>query len=287
MGQTDDGVPFLALELLEGADLAQVLAERQPLPVVDVVGWVLQALEAVAEAHSRGIVHRDLKPANLFLARRRDGGEIVKVLDFGISKILALIGTAPTLTETSSILGSPVYMAPEQLRNAKTVDSRADVWSVGVVLYELLAGHPPFQADNVAELFVAILEHAPASLRSSRSDIPAPLEEVLLRCLARDVDERFADVADLAEALAPFGPPGSEALVTRVRRVLQAAGNAQRGKRGERPLRSRVRLLAGVVAAVGAIVAAYLAASGHVTGWLGAGHHEPPSASPGPPALLR
>jgi serine/threonine-protein kinase len=183
MGRTDAGAPFLALELLEGADLARVLAERQPLRVVDVVGWVLQALDAIAEAHSLGIVHRDLKPANLFLATRRDGTEIVKVLDFGISKNLAVTGATPTLTATSSILGSPVYMAPEQLRNAKTVDSRADVWSVGVVLYELLTCRVPFHADNVAELFVAILEHTPAPARSLRSDLPAQLEHVVMRCL--------------------------------------------------------------------------------------------------------
>jgi serine/threonine-protein kinase len=277
MGRTDAGAPFLALELLDGADLARVLAERQPLPVVDVVGWVVQALDAVAEAHALGIVHRDLKPANLFLARRRDGTEIVKILDFGISKNLAATGATPRLTATSSILGSPVYMAPEQVRNAKTVDSRADVWSVGVALYELLTGQLPFRADNIAELFVAILEHTPTPMRPLRSDLPPPLEPVIMRCLARNVEERFADVGDLAQALAPFGPPGIEATVERVRRVLRAGRSAAAGKaRGASRRRALLRWIVGALAA-GAIALASLAAAGHAGGWLAAG---PPSAPP-------
>jgi serine/threonine-protein kinase len=278
-GRTDTGTPFLALELLDGDDLACVLAERRRLPVADVVGWVVQALDAVAEAHALGIVHRDLKPANLFLARRRDGTEIVKILDFGISKNLAVTAAAPALTATSSILGSPVYMAPEQVRNAKTVDSRADVWSVGVVLYELLTGQLPFRADNVAELFIAILEHTPAPMRSLRSDLPAPLEQVILRCLARDVEERFADVGDLAGALAPFGPPGIEATVERVRRVLQARRKAATGK-AHSPSRRWARLgwIAGLFAA-GAIAAASLIASGHGPGRPAGERPAPPSAA--------
>jgi serine/threonine-protein kinase len=280
MGQTEAGAPFLALELLEGADLAGVLAERGRLPVVDVVGWILQALDGIAEAHSLGIIHRDLKPANLFLAKRRDGTEIVKVLDFGISKNLALSGTTPALTVTSSILGSPMYMAPEQLRNAKTVDARADVWSLGVVLYELLSGRLPFRADNVAELFVAILEHTPEPMRSVRSDIPAPLEQIVMCCLAREADERFADVGDLAEALAPFGPAGVDATVQRIRRVLQAADGTPKAKaRRASARRNRLRWIA-AIAAAGAIAAASLAASGCLSRWLDAGGHASPSASP-------
>src|ERR1019366_1882364 len=134
----------MVLEMLEGEDLSRVLeqcAERgEPLPVVRVVDWILQAIEGLAEAHALGIVHRDLKPANLFLAKRRDGSSILKVLDFGISKFSSAAGASPTLTATSSLLGSPVYMPPEQLRDARSVDERADIWSLGVVLYELLNG---------------------------------------------------------------------------------------------------------------------------------------------------
>src|SRR5258708_2530354 len=221
-GHRAAGTPFIALDLLEGDDLARVLQEHAPLPIDDAVGWVLQALEALAEAHALGIVHRDLKPANLFLARRRDGTSVLKVLDFGISKNTAAIGAAPTLTVTASILGSPVYMAPEQLRDAKTVDGRADIWAIGVVLYELLTGRLPFVAQNVVDLCVALLERRPPPLRAARPEIAPTLENVVTRCLSRDIEERFQNVAALAEALAPFAPPGADAAVERIRRVLQA-----------------------------------------------------------------
>jgi serine/threonine protein kinase len=168
VGQTGGGFPFMALELLDGVDLAKLLEERGPMLASEIVGWVLQALEALAEAHSLGIVHRDLKPANLFLARRRDGTHTLKILDFGISKSPAAVGAATTLTVTSSILGSPVYMAPEQLRDAKSVDPRADIWAIGVVLYELLTGRLPFVAANIADLCVAILERSPPPVCARR-----------------------------------------------------------------------------------------------------------------------
>ncbi len=252
VGQLETGAPFMALELLDGADLAAVLQQGRRLSVHDVVDWILQALEALAEAHSLGIVHRDLKPANLFLARRRDGTRVVKVLDFGISKFSGLAGAQPTFTVTSSILGSPVYMAPEQLRNAKSVDARADIWAVGVVLYELLSGNLPFFADNVAELFVAVLEHAPASLQACRPDIPPELEAVVMRCLARDVEARFQDVADLAVALAPFALGGDHPSVERIRHVMRTADEWT----GRHPKLSRQRkrvhrLVAAAIAAVG------------------------------------
>ena len=279
MGRTESGTPFLALELLAGADLEHIIAEWRRLPIADVVGWVVQALDAVAEAHALGFVHRDLKPANLFLARRRDGTQIVKVLDFGISKNLGASGAAPTLTATATMLGSPAYMAPEQLRNAKTVDARADVWSLGVALYELLTGQMPFRAESIAEICVAILEHTPISMRALRSDIPASLEQVVLRCLARNPEERFPNVGELARALAPFGPPGIEATVERVERVLRVAESATGKGRTANRRRSILRWIAGALAVGAVVVVASLVSYEHAHGSLPAEHRAPPPAA--------
>jgi serine/threonine-protein kinase len=264
MGLTDRGSPFIVLELLEGADLSQILESRGPLPVSEVVGWIVQALEAMAEAHSLGIVHRDLKPANLFLARRRDGTSIVKVLDFGISKDRRRPPATPALTATSSILGSPAYMAPEQLRDARTVDARADIWAMGVVLYELLAGGLPFRAANVADMCVAILERDLLPVRSIRSDTQRALDDVVRRCLARDPAKRFPDVAALAEALVPFAPPGTEKAVDRIRHLVSAgAGDSVDDGRSLGSRRRRKGAFVAVVAAAGlaAVVAAGFAAT--------------------------
>jgi eukaryotic-like serine/threonine-protein kinase len=244
-GSLADGTPFMVLELLEGADLACVLERGAALPIADVIDWVLQALEGLAEAHALGIVHRDIKPANLFLARRRDGTSIVKVLDFGVSKHYPVSDPTPTLTVTSSIIGSPLYTAPEQLCNAKSVDARADIWAVGVVLYELLAGRPPFQGDNVAALFIAILERSPPSLRRRRAEVPLDLEKVVMRCLSQDPEERFQNVADLAEALAPFGPKGALQSAERTGHIIRTAAQWTSSATRTKPLPGRRRRASG------------------------------------------
>ncbi len=204
-GKTDEGAPFLVMEHLEGEDLHRLISRRGPLPLEEAVEYVLEACDAMVEAHARGIVHRDLKPSNLFLTTRGDGRPLVKVLDFGISKLATQEGEGE-LTETLAILGSPGYMAPEQIRNAKHADHRADVWGFGVVLFRLLTRAPAFEGEGAMGLCAAILSDPPKKLRALRPELPAELEAVIARCLEKDPVQRFQSVTDLARALAPFAP---------------------------------------------------------------------------------
>ena len=206
VGMLESGLPYMVLEYLDGSDLGKVLYERGRLPVTEAIDYVMQAIEAVAHAHTLGIVHRDLKPSNLFLARRQGGGMQVKVFDFGISKIMGDASDGPAnMTKTNAILGSPLYMSPEQLRDSKAVDHRSDIWSFGVLTYELLTGRPPFVADNAVALFAAISESEPASILTARPDVSPELDAAILKCLQRKRDDRFGSVTELAFALAPFG----------------------------------------------------------------------------------
>jgi serine/threonine protein kinase len=220
---TERGMPFMVMEFLNGEDLSQMLEKRGALPVEDAVDYVLQALEAIAQAHAFGIVHRDLKPANLFLHRRQDGSAIIKVLDFGIAKANTLgdAGGNHNLTSTKSMLGSPLYMSPEQLRSAKNVDARADIGALGVILYELLTGTVPFNGETLGELFIAILEQPPPPVSHKRPDVPQVLSDAVMRCLMRDINQRFMNVAELAQAIASCAPARS---FTSVERVTQALG---------------------------------------------------------------
>jgi serine/threonine-protein kinase len=216
----------MVMEYLDGADLDAWLKHLGPLPIVQAVEFVLQASVAVAEAHGLGIVHRDLKPANLFCIRRADGQLVVKVLDFGISKVNALTD-APSddsLTHTSAVMGSPHYMSPEQLQTPKDVDGRTDIWALGVVLYELLAGNLPFGGQRVTEIAIKIATEEPPSLRSVRADIPPGIERVILKCLAKDRRRRYGHVAELAQALAKFAPVRATASVERIAGLARASG---------------------------------------------------------------
>jgi serine/threonine-protein kinase len=179
-------------------------------------------MEAVAEAHGVGIVHRDLKPSNLFLTVRPDGAPLVKVLDFGISKALDEGDQAQSLTSTATVLGSPLYMSPEQVRSTKNVDTRTDIWALGVILYELLAGAPPFEADTVTGLCAKIVADPPVPVRSRRPDLSGALSSVIMRCLDKDVNRRFQSVADLAEALRPFASDEGKLAVDRVARIVSS-----------------------------------------------------------------
>ena len=223
VGTLPSGSPYMVMEYLEGADLSAVLSKRGPMPVEEVVGLVLQACEALAEAHALGIVHRDLKPANLFSIARADGSASVKVLDFGISKVTTP-GADMGMTKTSAIVGSPLYMSPEQMRSAKTVDARTDIWSLGAILYELLSGLPPFTGESLPELCVNIMNTAPAPLQAARPDLSPRLESVILRCLEKDRQNRYANIAELAYALAEFAPRQAKNSVERVAKVIHAAG---------------------------------------------------------------
>jgi len=213
----------MVMEYLQGEDIAQLVTRVGALPIQDAVGYVLEACEAIAEAHALGIVHRDLKPANLFLAERPSGRPIVKVLDFGISK--APSGTKEAaLTGTAALLGSPAYMSPEQLTAASKVDPRADIWALGVVLFELLTGAVPFNGDTMPELVGVILASAHPAIDRVRPDVPAELSAAIARCLEKKAADRFANVAELARAIAPFGPRRTLQSVERIEHVLGVVG---------------------------------------------------------------
>ena len=221
VGTLDSGLPYMVMEFLEGNDIAEELRRLQRLPILDAVEFILQATEALAEAHAAGVVHRDLKPGNLFLAQRADGSRRVKVLDFGISK--ALNGTSVeelSLTKTAALIGSPLYMAPEQMRSAKDVDTRADIWSLGAMMYEMLTGEPPYTGESIPQLCAALLHDEPIPLRQHRPEIPEGLEQAVLRCLRKDRDHRFPNVCELGRALLPFALDDSRIHVERAERVM-------------------------------------------------------------------
>jgi serine/threonine-protein kinase len=219
VGTLDSGAPYMVMEFLKGADLGRIVQET-PLGIEESVSFLLQACEAIAEAHSLGIVHRDIKPQNLFVTRRVDGRPLIKVLDFGISKTIDT-QTGLSLTRTSSIMGSPLYMSPEQMRSSKTVDSRTDIWALGVVLYELLTGRVPWEAEAVPELCLKVVQDDPDPPKSLKPEIPEGLQAVILKCLRKKPDDRFSNVAELANALEPYAPIESRGSAERIALTLQ------------------------------------------------------------------
>jgi serine/threonine protein kinase len=234
-GTTDAGLPYMVMEFLEGEDLARRVQRAGALPVALAVTLLLQTTEALAEAHALGIVHRDLKPANLFVTQRLDGSPCIKVLDFGISKTLGFGSTGGQLTSENTLMGSPSYMSPEQLRSTRDVDARTDIWSLGVVLHELLSGHLPFGAQSTAELCVKIMTTAPPPLGAVRPDVPQGLAAIVLRCLEKDPAHRFPSVGELALALGAFGSAEDQLIATRVARVTAAHGGSAHPSRPPAP----------------------------------------------------
>jgi len=207
VGLLDSGVPFMVMELLEGTSLLSLLQKGGALPIGTTLEYVMQACVAIAEAHALGIVHRDLKPSNLFVTWNADGTPCVKVLDFGISKFAD--AEEGIITHSAVIVGSPSYMAPEQLESAHEVDARADIWSLGVLLYELVTGVRPFVAGSIVGVCSKIANDSPIPPRQIRPDLPKGVEDAILRCLERDLDKRFPHVGALVAALAPYAPPSA------------------------------------------------------------------------------
>lgn len=233
VGALEDGTPYMVLEYLDGADLSSF--SRSELTVGSIVDLLLQACEALSEAHALGIVHRDIKPANFFVTRYTDGALLLKLLDFGISKIRT---SGEQLTAPHTTMGTPAYMSPEQMRSPRDVDHRSDLWSLGAVLYELLQGAPPFWSDTLSSL---VLKVANEPLPKLTVRLPADLDAIVYRCLEKNPARRFQNAADLACALARFARSKSQAAISvqRTRGILEAR-EAMRGTR-EPPVASRTR----------------------------------------------
>lgn len=231
VGVLDDGRPYISMELMEGEDLGQLLERGGRLPATVTVDYLLQGMEAIAQAHALGVVHRDLKPSNFFLATRPDGSRIVKVLDFGIAKATGAVANQ-AMTSTRAMMGSPLYMSPEQIRSSKTVDPQADLWALGVIAYELVTGAPPFNGESVGELFFAIAEQTPPPLHTRAPGVPPGLSEVIARCLERDKAKRVKTVVELAQALRPFASPAGALEVDRIASVFDRASARGAGVSG-------------------------------------------------------
>lgn len=222
VGVLEDGCPFIVMEHLHGETLKQRLMGVGSLSTQSTVDLLLEVCEGLAEAHIAGIVHRDLKPSNLFFSRRAGGQEVVKILDFGISKQLS--GEELELTRTSSVLGSPFYMSPEQMIDSKDVDQRSDLWSIGVIGYECLAGATPFFARSTTEVAVRVTNSKPTPLHERCPEVSRGLSEVLAWCLSKKSTERPDSVRTLAEALAPFGSTRGQATVEAIRHLFGGSG---------------------------------------------------------------
>ena len=214
-----DGAPYMVMEFLEGFNLNQILRHHGPQAPQAVVDLMMQACEGISEAHAIGIVHRDLKPSNFFITRRPDGTNLLKILDFGISKLPE--GAVSELTNSQTVVGTPTYMAPEQMRTARSTDPRSDIWALGVVMYQMLAGRRPFEAETYAELVLKVGIDPPAPLGGL--GLPAGLENIILRCLEKHPGARLQNVGELARAIAPYAsePALARQSAERVDRILK------------------------------------------------------------------
>ena len=227
VGTSPDGTPYMVMELLEGRDLSARL-DLGALPAGEAVDYVLQACEALAETHAMGIVHRDLKPENIFLAARAAGAPIVKVLDFGISKLTEKhpdSRRSARLTGVTDRFGTPQYMPPEQLNASTNVDARSDIWALGVILHELVTGARPFHGDSLPEVCANVLGRTYPGFGHYVSPLPG-LEAVVRTCLQKNPADRFRNVGELAQALAPFAPPRARDCAERVAEVVRAFGES-------------------------------------------------------------
>jgi serine/threonine protein kinase len=217
VGTTPDGIPFMVMEFLDGNDLNQILRHHGPQQPAIVIDLMLQACEGIAEAHALGIIHRDIKPSNFFITRRPDGSMLLKILDFGISKTPIGYGE---LTGTQTVMGTPSYMAPEQMKSGRDADPRSDLWSIGVVMYQLITGRPPFAGESYAELVLKVGLEPPEPLLMP---LPAGLADVMMRCLEKDPGARYQTVGELARVIAPYAtdPVSASQSAGRAMRILQ------------------------------------------------------------------
>ncbi len=255
VGELDDATPFLVMERLDGEDLDNLLARDGPQAAGRVISWAIDVCDALEEAHALGAVHRDLKPANLFLVRGGKGGG-VKVLDFGLSK--APFGEdGPKLTASLAVMGSPAYMAPEQLVASTRIDARADLYSLGVTMYELLAGALPFGDVSVAELAAAIVRDPPKPVNELRPDVPRAVAAIVDKCLQKNPRDRYADAAALRDALvaALVDPNEAPKTVMMTHPPMQTfPRRSAPSSRNEKPARSHVLAIAAAVAVAIAMV---------------------------------
>ena len=272
VGELVDGTPYIVMECLEGEDLARWLAARGALRLDEAIAFVLQACEALIEAHVLGIVHRDLKPSNLFCSRRPDGALSIKVLDFGISKVAALATSVSDVGKTSgakATVGSPFYMSPEQMQSAHDVDHRTDIWALGVILFELLTTQVPFDGESLPEVCIKVATRAPRSLRALRSDIPEEVEATVMKCLEKNPQDRFESLAELAGSLFPFAGKTARVSIERVVQVARRARSAASGAPSVTP--SDLRPSAGLtMRPLGATVPPRADSSGKLA-WVGLG----------------
>lgn len=235
VGRLPNGAPYMVMERLYGTDLHKV-ARRGALSIEVAIDIILQAGEAVAEAHAQGIIHRDLKPANLFLATRVAGSTLIKVMDFGISKMLVkkggLDGTLDGgLTAPATLMGTPHFISPEQIVGAHAVDHRTDIWALGAILHRLIAGSVPFEAEDSISALQRVISDPPTPLRERCPAAPPALEAIILRCLEKDIERRMPSVAALAQALAPFAAVRSLPSVDRIRKMSGVASEPEEAPR--------------------------------------------------------
>ncbi len=293
VGRLDDGLPFIVMEKLVGQDLAKLLRADGPMSVAIAADYVAQACDAVAEAHEAGIVHRDLKPGNLFLTQRRDGTALLKVLDFGVAKLHT--EEDHDITSSQTVVGSPTYMAPEQLRSARGADARSDIWSLGVILHQLVTGSTPFRGETIADLAIrAAMDPLP-----SLDQLPPAYAAIVTRCLEKQPDQRFQTATELARELAPLATRPSRAVtpVPQQREVVLGHGTADPGAPTETTLRgaasvmtanvrpkNRRALVIGAVAAIsiGASAGLYVTRDTTPVQPTSSGIVQMPSASPTP-----